>query len=202
MPRYPASVLSTALIALLTGLLAACTSETPDPGLIRAPGFADESGRLASSWRFAHHASTDSYRLTIEEGVATIERVGPEPWSQLTQPVPAESIDSLAGRRMAFSVDVRAELENETFGPPLEPTALAVRIWRKRSSGSGLNAMLGGGTPHVERLVLPENGVADWQRFTLEFTMPENPARMEVSAVMASGGWLSLRNPALNPVEP
>ncbi|WP_116899183.1 MULTISPECIES: hypothetical protein [unclassified Wenzhouxiangella] len=191
------------LSLLLTGLLVACGDRSPDAGLIRAPEFSDDSGRLARPWRFAHHATTDSYRLEIRDGIATIERTGPEPWSQLVQPVPPEQLDSLAGRRLAFSMDIRARLENETFGPPLEPTALTVRMWNKPAAASAgaLGAMLGSRQAESERLALPHDAqISDWRRVTLEFTVPEDIARMEVAAIMASGGRLELRNPALHPL--
>ncbi len=198
-PALPAITLS----LVLAGLLVACGGRSPDAGLIQMPRFADDSGRLARPWRFAHHATTDSYRLEIRDGIATIERTGPEPWSQLVQPVTPEHLDSLAGRRLAFSIDIRARLENETFGPPLEPTALTVRMWNKpAASGAGsLGAMLGSRQAASERLALPDDAqISDWRRFTLEFTVPSDIARMEVAAIMASGGRLELRNPALHPL--
>src|SRR5699024_8747173 len=95
------------MIALLAALalLAACGGDQYDPRLVRAPAFVKESGRLARRWQFAHHASTDSYTLTIADGVARIERVGHEPWARLSQPIDRESLPAVAGRRMAFSVD-------------------------------------------------------------------------------------------------
>ncbi|WP_376696578.1 hypothetical protein [Wenzhouxiangella sp. EGI_FJ10305] len=201
MPRSGSPAITLSL--LLAGLLVACGDSTPDAGLIRAPEFSDDSGRLARPWRFAHHATTDSYRLEIRDGIATIKRTGPEPWSQLVQPVTPEHLDSLAGQRLAFSMDIRARLENKTFGPPLEPTALTVRMWNKPAAASAgsLGAMLGSRQAATERLTLPEDAqISDWQRFTLEFTVPADIERMEVAAIMASGGRLELRNPALHPL--
>lgn len=184
-------------------LLTGCGSAPVDPGLLKAPRFADESGRLARPWRFAHHASTDSYRLELRDGIASIDRVGHEPWALLAQPIPPETLPSLAGRRLAFSMDVRARLENDTFGPPLKPTALTVQTWLRPGSGSSspLNAMLGPRQAETQRLALPSAAhIPDWERYTLEFTVPENVSRMEVAVMMTSGGRLELRNPSLHPL--
>jgi hypothetical protein len=190
----------TALLVL--ALLPGC-DRAPDPGLVRAPGFADENGRLAAPWRFAHHASTDSYRLVVDSGVATIERTGHEPWAMLVQPVPQDLIPELAGRRLAFSMELRAELENETFGPPLKPTALTVQMWHEQRGGGALGGMLGPRQAETARLDLPSAArITDWTRHTLEFTAPDDLSKMEIAVMMTSGGRLQLRRPALHPLDP
>lgn len=192
-----------ALLALCLAWLTACGDERPDPGLITAPGFADESGRLAGAWRFAHHATTGSYRLQVSDGIASIERVGHEPWAMLVQTVPDESLRALAGRRLAFSMDIRADLEDETWGRPLQPTGLSVHTWLQTGDGqaSALSAMLGPRQAETRRLALPPDArIPDWTRHTLEFPVPEDVARLEIAVVMSSGGHLQVRNPALYPL--
>ena len=144
--------------ALLTGLLLLCAcgaGERYDPGLVQAPGFANESGRLARPWQFAHHASSDSYILSLADGVAAIERVGHEPWARLSQEIDREAIPPFAGRRMAFSADIRADLDDSQYGKPLEPSGLMVRVWQKRpDAGNTFSAMVGSPRSQVERLEL------------------------------------------------
>ncbi len=193
------------VIALLTGLalLAACSGDQYDPGLIRAPAFANESGRLARPWQFAHHASTDSYLLTIDDGAAAIERVGHEPWARLSQPIDRESLPALAGRRMAFSMDIRADLDDSEWGRPIEPAGLMVRIWQKAEGNNAFfSAMVGSPRSQVERLALaPDARISEWQRHALEFELPETVSRLEVSVVMSTGGTLEIRHPSLRVVE-
>lgn len=200
-PRITHSPALPTIIAALLAFLVACGGERTDPGLIQAPGFADESGKLARPWRFAHHASVDSYQLELADGVATITRIGHEPWAMLVQPVEKDSLNVLAGQRLAFGMDIRADLEDESFGPPFEPTALAVRMWHQpqNAGASALGSVLGPRQARTARLDLPPAArIPEWSRYTLHFTAPEDLYRMELSIVMTSGGRLELRNPSLH----
>lgn len=192
-------------IAMLTALafLAACGGDRYDPGLIRAPGFANESGRLARAWSFAHHASIDSYTLTLADDVATIERVGHEPWARLAQQIDRQSLPAVAGRRMMFSADIRAELDDSQYGKPIEPTGLMVRIWQEADGGSSpLDAMVGSPRSHSERLALAADArIPEWQHHVLEFRLPDTVSRLEIAAVMSTGGKLAVRNPALRAID-
>lgn len=189
------------LLAALA-LLAACGGDQYDPGLIRAPAFANESGRLARPWQFAHHASTDSYTLTLADGAAMIERVGHEPWARLAQQIDRESLPAVAGHRVAFSADIRADLDDSQYGRPIEPSGLVVRIWQEAEGDNNFfNAMIGSPRSQVERLELaPDARIPDWQRHVLEFDLPETVSRLEISAVLSTGGRLELRNPSLRAV--
>lgn len=195
----PSATHKTALLASLVLLCACGAGEPYDPGLVQAPGFANESGRLARPWQFAHHASSDSYTLTLADGVATIERVGHEPWARLSQEIDREAIPPFAGRRMALSADIRAELDDSQYGKPIEPSGLMVRIWQKRQSAGGtVSAMVAAPRSQVERLELAADAqIPQWAPRSVVFDVPENVSRIEISAILSTGGRLELRNPSL-----
>lgn len=193
----------TVLLASLLLLCACGAGERYDPGLVQAPGFANESGRLAQPWQFAHHASTDSYILTLAGGVAAIERVGHEPWARLSQEIDREAIPPFAGRRMAFSADIRADLDDSQYGKPIEPSGLMVRIWHKRQgAGSTFSAMVGAPRSQVKRLELAADAqIPQWEPRSVVFSVPKNVSRIEISAILSTGGRLELRNPSLVAVD-
>lgn len=192
-----------AILACL-GLLTACGGDEPhDPGLIRAPGFTEPSGRLARAWQFAHHASNDSYRLSVDDGAVTLERVGREPWARLAQEIDRQRLHEAAGRRMAFSMDLRADLDDSVYGKPIEPTGLMARVWQKpEAGGSMVNAMVSSPRSRDVRLGLaPDAQIPQWERHSLVFSVPDNVSRIEVSAVLSTGGKLALRNPSLQVID-
>jgi hypothetical protein len=192
-------------LATCTVLISACSPQAEhDPGLLAAPGFIDETGRLVRPWSFQHHATLGSYRLTVTDGELTIERIGAEPSATLVQDLPAEAVADAAGRTLVFGADFRARLENDTWGPPLSPTGMIVRVESPPEGGaSDLAARLGSARRRVERLDLPSPVVIDdWTRHELVFDVPEDVQRMSVSFSMTSGGVLEIRNPSLTVVEP
>jgi len=200
-PRRALSLLAMTLSFAV--LLVACDGgNRADPGLIAAPGFSDDAGRLARPWQFAHHASNESYVLSVTDGAVAIERVGHEPWARLAQNIRPEALPEVAGRRMAFSADLRASLSDREHGKPIEPTGLMVRIWRRAGDGSMINALIGSPRPRIERLALDANArIEDWRRHAIEFELPEDVSRLEVSAVLSTGGRLEIRNPSLRVID-
>ena len=192
------------LIAAGTLLMGACTTETEhDPGLLAVPGFAGEDGRLQRPWSFVHHASLGSYRLSIDDGVVAIERTGPEPSATLAQSLPAQTVAEIAGRTLVFSADLKARLEEDTWGTPVSPTGMVVRIHSPPAGGANhLSARLGTGRQQSERLDLsPSAQMEHWQRHELEFDVPADAQRLTVSFAMTAGGVLEIRNPSLTIVE-
>jgi len=192
------------LMLILLLLLAACSGDDhPDPGLVQAPGFVDEAGRLTRPWRFIHHASNDSYRLTVSDGVARIERVGHEPWARLAQEIDREAAAAVAGRRMVFSADLRARLDDRVYGKPIEPSGLMVRVWREPAGGNNpMRAMVAAPKSRIERSPLAADAhIPDWQRHSIEFDVHANVSRIEVSVILATGGRLEIRAPSLRLIE-
>jgi len=190
--------LRAAILAFPTLLIAVACGNTgpPDPGFIRAPEFTNSSDDRRA-WLFSHHATSDSYRLVVTNGVAAITRVGHEPWAMLSQSISAASVETLAGKRLALSIDLKGMLEDETWGEPLEPTGLIVRI-QQPVPGSRTHALLGSRRSRTERLPLPAEATpAEWQRYTLEFDAPTDLEKLEVGVLMTTGGTVKFRRPSL-----
>lgn len=199
--RHP--VRATAAIVGTILLLGGCTTDGDsaghDPGLIRNPAFDNEQGRLARPWMFLVHADAQSYELEVADAVATIRRTGKEPWARLAQRIPSDRLESLEGRTLAFSIDIRADLNTDQWGDPFEPTALVVKVWTQSGEDSIRHRAMSGPRMSLnERLELdPAASIPEWQRHEIEFTLPENASRLEVSVTMTTGGTLELRFPSL-----
>lgn len=189
-------IAAVAMIAWLA--LAACGGNgQPDPGFIRVADFKRTEADLRA-WQFIHHASHDSYELTVSDGSAAITRIGHEPWATLTQSISPEHIERLAGQRLAFSIDLKGALEDETWGDPIEPTGLTARMQQRPGAQSRTHALLGSRRSRSERLPLPADALMpDWQRHTLEFDAPDDLEKLEVGVIMTNGGTLELRHPSL-----
>lgn len=191
-----------AVSLLSSGMLmtAACTTEADnDPDLIAVSGFAGDDGRLQRPWSFVHHATLGSYRLNVNDGILSIERTGPEPSATLAQSLPAETVAKIGGSTLVFAADLRANLETDTWGTPVSPTGMVVRMHSPPAGGSShIAARLGTGRQQTVRLDLsPSIRMNDWQRHELEFDVPEDAERLTVSFAMTAGGILEIRNPSL-----
>lgn len=192
------------LIGLGIMLLHGCTSGSDsaeyDPGLIRNPAFGTEQGRLARPWMFTAHANAQSYDLEVADAVATIRRTGKEPWARLVQRISPDRLEALEGRTLALAMDIRANLNTEEWGQPFEPTALVAKVWTQPEVTSPrLRAMTGPKLSLNERLEIdPAAKIPEWSRHEIEFTVPENASRLEVSMTMTTGGTLELRSPSLH----
>lgn len=199
--RHPfrAKALIVSVILLLCGCTSGSDQAEYDPGLIRNPAFGNEQGRLARPWMFTVHADAQSYELEVADGVATIRRTGKEPWARLAQRVPSDGLEALEGSTLTFAMDIRADLNIDQWGEPFEPTALVVKIWTQSGENSIRHrAMTGPKLSLNERLEIdPAASIPEWQRHEIEFIMPDYASRLEVSAVMTTGGTLELRSPSL-----
>ncbi|QKK02255.1 MAG: hypothetical protein HND55_06050 [Pseudomonadota bacterium] len=192
------------LIAVAAFATIGCdNNRTHDPGLVQAPRFVDEKGERDRAWLMSHHANRGSYALTIDDGTAIIERTGPEPWGLLSQFFPREVVEELAGRTLAFSADLKLDLEDDTWGTPIEPVGFRVKVFKARDPrGNPLHAMLGV-RPQENFVLNVPNDVTqrDWQRYTLEFRLPDDAWEIEAAVFMSRGGRLYVRNPSLTVVD-
>lgn len=186
-------------IVLLHGCTSGSDSGQHDPGLIRNATFSAEQDRLARPWMFAVHADGKSYKLEVADAVATIRRTGKEPWARLAQSIPSDRLEALEGRTLAFAMDIRADLNTDEWGEPFEPTALVVKVWTQSGEDSIRHRAMS--RPKIslnERLEIdPAASIPDWRRHEIEFIVPKDATRLEVSAVMTTGGTLELRAPSL-----
>lgn len=184
-------------------LLTACSAYAPpDSGLIANPTFAPDSGtdRVGEPWSSTQHGGDRSYRTTVSAGVLRIERIGPEPWGQTVQIVPAED---LRGRRAEFSVELAGDLEPVEGSVDLGPR-------RKGYSRTGIGVVVKGfrDDPKLRRLgtIMLEKieheprlspGEHDWERHRLTFDVPETATNIEVQIRLTRHGVLKARGPRL-----
>ena len=128
--------------------------------------------RCALHWGCTSHNKVDAFRFRLDginpsKGVRAlcIERLHEETWALATQGVDATRF---RGRRMSFSVDVRAEVEDGRGAGPW------VRL-------HGVPANQGG---HFERLATRTDG---WRRMAVEFTVPAAATQIEVGLLLEGG---------------
>lgn len=192
---------------LLMLILPGCSpkvDDVPPGGLLENPGFEDHegSGIVARPWSFSQHAGDTSYRVRVEEGVLRIERIGNEPWGQITQQLSPEDVAAHTGAIMEFSVDISADLTDE-FGEPMSPTGPSVGIWGYADdTPPHLRGMLGSSLLLSERSPIDLGpGTHDWQRHVIRFQVPDNATRLEVAVAMTLGGEIRVRDPHLAVVD-
>lgn len=197
------------LLVLLPMALIACSDTASQPAaqtpslrnLLDAPGFEGENGRLDRSWTFIHHANTDSFTLTLQDGEALLRRIGKEPWSRLTQSVSGPELEARAGSWMAFSAELMAELDSRPWAPLVGSSGFIVQVVRQPPEDFRARLM---GQRNIEEHLLeiePDVQIPEWQEHVLEFYVPEDVQRIDVSIIMASGGWFKFRNPVLRQAE-
>ncbi|WP_339617834.1 hypothetical protein [uncultured Gilvimarinus sp.] len=170
----------------------------PDSGYIKNPLFvASDSGEMAD-WKLFQHASNTSYRVSVDDSVLALTRVGVEPWGKISQRYRKKDIEPLLGKTLEFSVDVKAEYTEE-YGEPMEPPSVAVKI---RGLRKGTPAMMGSSNLFFKSEPIVEtSGLAQWHRYHVKFNVPEpkeaQVVEVEISVVMTMGGTLWMRGPAL-----
>lgn len=191
-----------ALSLLMIAALPGCGNadyQPPDPGLIQNPDFVDEqkADALGQPWLATQHSGDRSYVSTVSDGVLIIERIGPEPWGQVIQTVPAEP---LRGKRAEFSVELAGDLKlaNDPSGRWSNDTGLGVVVkgYRNRSLSMLGKAEL------VRAKMNPgmQPGAHDWRRYKLVFDVPENATDVQVEIRLTLSGVLRARGPRLVPV--
>jgi len=123
-------------------------------------------------WACSVHADGSSFRFapdatTASEGVRSLllERVGREPWATVTQSFKAEG---LRGQRVRFSIAVRAQNVD--------------------GDGAGAWLLLNGGGAVLDHQVRRVVGTRDWQRQSIEVTVPANAEHLSVGGTLEGGG--------------
>lgn len=169
-------------------LLAACASAPPPPtstvpaavastGLPALANAGFEAppvpGRgCVPSWNCSTHADGTAYRFAIDDTSATegrhslsIERLKPEPWSIVTQTLPAKAFQ---GRRVRFS--------------------LAVRTDSVGGGGAGPWLLLNGGGRVLDHQVRHVTGTTGWERHVIEVLVPADAEHLSVGATLEGPG--------------
>lgn len=196
MKRLQSAILAIGLAATLSLLAAGCGSDgsragSSDGGLLINPGFEREANGRIGAWAFGQHAGERSYSFDIDENTLVIKRVGPEPWGQVIQILPAAG---LAGRTLEFSAEVSGQFSDES-GAPISPTGVGVRISGMRAD---LPAALGDAILYTHHGA-PALGVGDhgWTVQRVVFEVPEIATEIRLSFRLTMDGKLHVRNPRL-----
>lgn len=176
---------------------APAAAEPAQPSLLLDPAFTEgEAPENLKHWRLYQHAGERSYVLSIEDGAATLERVGIEPWGQITQTLPA---DAYAGKTLEWSAELEGELDDR-YGEPFQASGLSVSV---TGLGPGDLPMMGA------RHLLTQStdpglpaGVLERGRQRLQFVVPAgSELKLQVSVILTRGGYLRVRNPQLRIVD-
>lgn len=167
------------VVAVVALSIAACASPPPPPASLRAITLANgdfeadfpPGGRCPARWACKSHADPHSHRFFLDESAPAagkrslcIERITHEPWALATL---ATSDPALRGARVRFSIQVRVEGAAQGGGP-----------WVLVHGPSG-------NLHHDQRLV---KGKRDWERVSLEFTVPASAQIVEVGATLEGEG--------------
>lgn len=177
--------------------------EPPPAGLLENASFTPDSRGLPSGWSFQQHANNSSYTLTVADGVATITRIGSEPWGIMRQGFRREAVEPLLGKTLEFSAEIAGEFTDE-YGEPMEPPGLTVRV---RGVRAGSPALLGASTLlTASEDIDTTGGYLPWRRYSLQFTLPSpgkaRGVEFDVGVLMSTGGTMRVRGPSLEVVEP
>lgn len=178
-----------AVLSACAGAPAERASELPAPGAIalRNPGFeapARAGERCPEAWLCTMHADPDSFRFFADasspgQGTRSgcIERVTPEPWAVMSQPVPAQS---LRGRKLRFSIAIRGErLAGQGGGPWLLVHGPAGVLLHKESV-----SLVG----------------SRWERRSIEVDVPAQAQEVEVGVTLVGAGRICIDDARLEPV--
>jgi len=196
MRRVQAGVMAAGLAAMIALLSAGCRSDSSSAGnsgggLLINPAFERGADGHIGAWAFGQHAGERSYSFDIDESTLIINRVGPEPWGQVIQILPAAG---LAGSMLEFAAEVSGQFSDES-GAPIAPTGVGVRISGMRPD---LPAALGDAVLFTHHGA-PALGVGDhdWTVQRVVFEVPEIATEIRLSFRLTMDGTLRVRNPRL-----
>lgn len=175
--------------------------DIPPPGLIKNQLFESESaGR--QNWVLTQHTGLPSYRFDTNNGVASIERIGAEPWGVLKQVFRHKETKAFQGKTMEFSADISSNF-TDTHGKPFQPAGIGILV---RGIPTGANPMHGVQTILNKTLpVNPDTGPIPWHRYAVEVKVPAPDeatfVEVELFFVMTSGGVMRVSGPAFVEIE-
>ena len=160
--------------------------------LLQNPTFSDPEDGSLVPWTINQHAGERSFTLTIEDGIATIERIATQPWFTLVQ---SPSIEGVRGRELLFRADLRLSLTDENWPDKgMEPGGgLQMLVW-------GAPVPVLGSTRKVYMSSLeqePKLGEVDWFTVSHRFPVVADASRVRVGFTQQANGSMSIRNPQL-----
>ena len=138
-------------------------------------------------WRGFQHARR-SFSVDVDDGVLTVTQIASEPWFYFAQSL---KDTGLAGRTVEFSADLKGNIIAEPKFHAWDHVGglyYSVKKGRER-----LNTRI---AEHE-----PNQGEWDWQRVSVEFTVPEDATELLVGFTHQAKGWFKARNPSLRVIE-
>lgn len=169
--------------------------QPPESNLLINPDFALSPNGSVNAWSLTQHSGEPSYKLSVEAGVATLERINTEPWGKLAQTLRPEAVLPLQGKRLRFSAELKAEF-NQDYGAPFQESGMGLLL-----SGVPVGGFSRVNVADVFEPAQYTNGSADWRRYSVELDIPSTEAftglRLQLRYVMANGGSLRIRRPYL-----
>ncbi len=169
--------------------------EHPAGNLLINPDFESlPNGRL-DSWALMQHTGAPSYRVDVENGVASITRINEEPWGVLKQVFRSRATVPLQGKRLRLSAELQADFTDE-YGPPFQAAGLNVLLTGIAAGGFGRTILY----DHTEPMNLTGLN-SPWLRYSIDFDVPDSASaswlELEIAFVMTYGGTLKVRRPFL-----
>ena len=191
----------TALVVALVTFMSACSGQpsatqqtaaaAPErckkgDNVLQATDFTRVSGRRYP-WRGFQHARR-SFTVDADDGVLTITQMASEPWFYYAQRV---NDARLIGRRLEFSADLKGNIIAE---PKFHGWDHVGGLYY--STNQGKTRLYTSIAEHE-----PNQGEWDWQRVSVEFTVPKDATEVQVGFTHQAKGWLKARNPTLRILE-
>ena len=138
-----------------------------------------------SAWRYRQHTGDVSFSLLANSGQLDFERIGEEPWATYTQKI---TDSRLSGRTVRYSADLKGDVSDVVTHGFGAKSGLFLRL------GPRPDANMADHDPNI--------GQWDWQRVTVEATVPEIFDYVEVGFIYQGGqGLLSAGAPRLELVD-
>lgn len=134
-----------------------------------------------SPWRYRQHAGATSFSLTVNDEQLDFTRTGGEPWAIYRQTI---TDSRLSGRSVRYSAELKGNVSDEVTHGFGAKSGLFLRL------GPRPDANMADHEPNV--------GQWEWQRVTVEATVPEIFDYVEVGFIYQGGeGMLSAKAPKL-----
>ena len=136
-------------------------------------------------WRYKQHSRRQSFRVNTGEGELSIARTGGEPWAVVRQKI---TDPRLSGQNLRYSAELKGDVSGEASHGFPEKAGLYLKL------GPRPDANMADHDPNI--------GEWDWQRVSVEATLPQEFDYIEVGFLYQGGaGVLSARAPQLELVD-
>lgn len=177
----------------LQGILAACSAENDcarplSDNLFENPRFEASEHREHARWGAVQHAGKPAYRVTVNDGVLTIDKIDRQPWFAFRQTI---RIPDRAGQYLQLSAEIRLDMTEDPEHAFEQGGGLSL-AFRGRSSSRSNTILLSSVLDHEPRL-----GRTDWTPVAVTLAVPPGAETVTAGFLHQANGMLEIRNPAL-----